>query len=106
MNGDHEVDLFSVDSKSSAEVQLSNIVVDFLGKYFTFIEKIPMSVLLSKHKALTKTQASTLKLFATMIDISGETSNGLLHPINTLHSYWKSDSFLLGREPPPHLLED
>ncbi len=106
MNGDREVDFSFVDSKSSAEVQLSDIVVGFLGKYFTFIEKTPMSVLLSKRKALTKTQSSTLKLFATMIDISDETSNGLLHRITTLDSDWKSDSFLLGRAPPPHLLED
>lgn len=105
MNGDREVDFSFVDSKSVAEVQLSDIVVGFLGKYFTFIEKTPMSALLRKRKALTRTQASTLKLLEAMIDISDETSNGLLHRITTLDSDWKSDSFLLGRAPPPHLLE-
>lgn len=105
MNGDREVDFSFVDSKLAAEVQLSDIVVGFLGKYFTFIEKTPMSVLISKRKALTPTQASTLKLLATMIDISDKTSNALLHRITTLDSDWKSDWFIFGRVPPPHLLE-
>lgn len=106
MNGDREVDFSFVDSKSVAEVQLSDVVVGFLGKYFTFIEKTPMPVLLRKRKALSRTQASTLKLLEAMIDISDETSNGLLHRLTTLDSDWKSDSFLFGRAPPPHLLDE
>ena len=105
MNGDRDVDFSFVDSKSVAEVQLSDIVAGFLGKYFTFIEKTPMSALLNKRKALTRTQASTLKLLGTMIDISDKTSNALLHRITTMDSDWKSDSFLFGRAPPPHLLQ-
>lgn len=105
MNGDREVDFTFADSKAVAEIQLADIVVGFLGKYFTFIEKTPMSVLLNKRKTLTRTQSSTLKLLATMIDISDKTSNALLHRITTMDSDWKSDSFLSGRAPPPHLLE-
>lgn len=45
MNGDRELDFSFVDSKSVSEVQLPDIVVGFLGKHFTFIEKTPMPVL-------------------------------------------------------------
>nr|WP_314542608.1 DUF3800 domain-containing protein [uncultured Massilia sp.] len=105
MHGDSEIDFSFADSKVVPEIQLSDIVVGFLGKYFTFIEKTPMSALLRIRKNLTKTQAQTLKLLGDLIDISDKTSNALLFRITTMDSDWKSDAFLYGNGFPPHLLQ-
>lgn len=104
LDGGREVPFSFVDSKAFGEIQLSDVVVGFLGKYFTFIEQTPMSALLKKRKELTRIQSANLELLGKLIDLSDETSNVLLHRITTLDSDWKSDSFLFGRKPPPHLL--
>ncbi|OFA05655.1 DUF3800 domain-containing protein [Duganella sp. HH101] len=104
VDGNREVSFSFVDSKKVGEIQLSDVVVGFLGKYFTFVEQTPLPVLLRKRKELTRMQAANLELLAQLIDISDKASNVLLHRITTMDSDWKSDSFLFGREPPPHLL--
>jgi hypothetical protein len=105
MHGDSEIDFSFVDSKAAPEIQLADVVVGFLGKYFTFIEKTPLSALLRLRQNLTKTQAHTLKLVGDLIDISDKTSNALLFRITTMDSDWKSDAFLHGSPFPPHLLD-
>jgi hypothetical protein len=104
LNDGHEVPFSFVDSKQFGEIQLSDVVVGFLGKYFSFIEQTPLSALLRKRKDLTRIQSANLELLEQLIDISDKTCNVLLHRITTMDSDWKSDSFLHGHEPPPHLL--
>ncbi|WP_256077737.1 DUF3800 domain-containing protein [Massilia sp. YIM B04103] len=104
LDGGREVPFSFVDSKQVGEIQLSDVVVGFLGKYFTFIEQTPLPALLRKRKELTKVQAANLELLAQLIEISDKTCNVLLHRITTMDSDWKSDAFLFGSKPPPHLL--
>jgi hypothetical protein len=106
MDGDREIDFSFVDSKAVGEIQLSDVVVGFLGKYFSYIEKTPMPVLLRKRKGLSATQSYNLELLEKLIDISDATSNALLHRVTTMDSDWKSNAFLHGAAPPPHLLND
>jgi hypothetical protein len=104
LDGGREVRFSFVDSRQVGEIQLSDVVVGFLGKYFTFIDQTPLPALLRKRKELTKVQAANLELLAQLIEISDKTCNVLLHRITTLDSDCKSDSFLFGRKPPPHLI--
>lgn len=103
MNGVEEVEFSFADSKKVPGIQLSDIIVGFLGKYFTFIERTPVRVLSQKKSQLTFTQKENIKLFCRLIDISDKFSNALLHRTTTLDSDWKSDYFLFNRELPPHL---
>lgn len=96
MDGEREVDFSFVNSKSVAEIQISDIVVGFLGKYFSYIEKTPLAVLLRRRKEFSGTQLSNLALFKELIDISDRTSNGLLHRVTTMDSDQKSETFLHG----------
>ena len=93
-----------VDSKNLGQIQASDVVVGFLGKYFSFIEKTPLPVLLQKKKNFTYSQKKNLSLLSELITLSDSISNALLFRITTMDSDWKSDSFLHGRSPPPHLL--
>ncbi|WP_017454440.1 DUF3800 domain-containing protein [Herbaspirillum rubrisubalbicans] len=93
-----------VDSKNVGEIQISDVVVGFLGKYFSFIEKTPLPVLLRKKKNFTDTQKKNLSLLSDLIMLSDGISNGLLFRTTTMDSDWKSDAFLHDRTPPPHLL--
>ena len=105
MNGDREMDFTFVDSKKVPEIQISDVVVGFLGKYFAFIEKTPYSALIRIRQSLTSTQKKNLQLMRDLIKISDTISNNLLFRITTLDSNWKSDAFLFGTNPAPHLLK-
>ncbi|MCC7697102.1 DUF3800 domain-containing protein [Janthinobacterium sp. EB271-G4-7A] len=96
MDGERVIDFSFVNSKAVDEIQVSDVIVGFLGKYFSYIEKTPIQVLLRKRKDLTSTQSQNLKLFGKLIDISDALSNALLHRITTEESDWKSDLFLHG----------
>ncbi len=96
MDGEREIDFSFADSKTVDEIQVSDVIVGFLGKYFSHIEKTPIPVLLRKRQDLTSTQSQNLKLFGKLIDISDALSNALLHRITTVESDWKSDLFLHG----------
>jgi hypothetical protein len=75
-------------------VQLSDIVVGFLGKYFTFIEKTPLSALIRFKERMEPMQKANINLLMRLIEQSDRVSNGLLHRITTLDSDLKSDYFI------------
>lgn len=103
MDGDRPVDFSFSDSKLVPGIQLSDVVSGFLGKYFSFIERTPPSVLFQKKNNLSVVQSENLKLFRKLTMESDKYSNGLLFKITTLDSERKADYFLFGRELPPHL---
>lgn len=105
MNGEREMDYTFVDSKKVPEVQLSDVVVGLLGKYFTFIEKTPYSALVRIRQNLNPIQKRNLGLLKSLIEFSDEVSNSLLFRITTMDSDWKSDAFLFDLKPPPHLMK-
>ncbi|SCW96509.1 MULTISPECIES: DUF3800 domain-containing protein [unclassified Pseudomonas] len=91
------------DSKVVPGIQLSDVVVGFLGKYFTFIERTSAGTLIKKKASLTQTQRENLNSFRQLVEKTDKFSNALLHRITTMDSDWKADYFLFGRKLPPHL---
>jgi hypothetical protein len=93
-NGESEVNFRFADSVNEPGVQLSDIVVGFLGKYFTFIEKTPLSALIRFKERMEPMQKANINLLMRLIEQSDRVSNGLLHRITTLDSDLKSDYFI------------
>lgn len=105
MNGEEEMDVSFVDSVNVPEIQLSDVVVGLLGRFFTFIENTHSSELVRLRDNLTPTQKQTLDTLGELISISDAVSNDLLFRVTTMDSNYKSDVFLWGTAPLPHLLE-
>ncbi|WP_439871191.1 DUF3800 domain-containing protein [Pseudomonas syringae] len=103
MDGSRVVDFSFKDSKLVPGIQLADMMVGFLGKYFTFIERTPAHVLVQKKNKLNALQKENLKLFRQLVEKSDAFSNALLFRITTIDSDFKADYFLFGHELPPHL---
>ncbi|PIB61904.1 DUF3800 domain-containing protein [Pseudomonas sp. 2822-17] len=105
-DGDRYIDFSFADSKAVPGIQLSDVIVGFLGKYFTFIERNSAEMLMKKKKNLSMTQKENLKLFQKLVEATDKFSNALLFRITTMDSDWKADYFLFDRKLPPHLKSD
>lgn len=105
LDGTEAVDFSFADSKDVPGIQLSDVVVGFLGKYFTFIERTTPKVLVVKRNALSSTQKENLKLFRRLVEKTDEFSNALLFRMTTMDSNWKADYFLFGKKLPAHLTD-
>jgi hypothetical protein len=103
MDEDRNVDFSFADSKVVPGIQLSDVVVGFLGKYFTFIERTSIGILIKKKQHLSLTQKENLNLFRQLTNSTDKFSNALLFRITTMDSDWKADYFLFGRKLPHHL---
>lgn len=103
-NGEQRVSFEFADSKLHFEIQLSDIVAGFFGKYFTFIEKTPTKTLINFKKRLNFAQKNNLTLLRQLIDRSDKLSNALLHRITTIDSDNKSNYFIFDLPLYPHLL--
>lgn len=103
-NGNQLVSFEFADSKLHFEIQLSDIVAGFFGKYFTFIEKTPTKALINFKKRLNIAQKNNLSLIRNLIERSDKLSNALLHRITTIDSDNKSDYFIFDLPLYPHLL--
>jgi len=104
VDGDRNVDFSFADSKLTPGIQLSDVMVGFLGKYFTFLERTPVTVLMSKKASLNPLQKQNLKLFQQLVTSTDFHSNALLFRVTTIDSDCKADFFLYGRELPAHIL--
>lgn len=104
IDGSSTVSFEFVDSKKYFEIQLSDIVAGFLGKYFTFIEKTPTKTLINMKKRLTFAQKNNIAALRKLIEGSDKLSNALLHRITTIDSDNKSDYFLFDCALSPHLV--
>jgi len=104
MNGEEEMDVSFVDSVNAPEIQLSDVIVGLLGRFFTFIENTHSSDLVRLRDNLTPTQKQNLDTLGELINISDAVSNDLLFRVTTMDSNYKSDVFLWGTTPLPHLL--
>jgi len=105
MNGEEEMDVSFVDSINVPEIQLSDVIVGLLGRFFTFIENTHSSELVRLRANLTPTQKQNLDTLGELINISDAISNDLLFRLTTMDSNYKSDIFLWGTDPLPHLLK-
>jgi hypothetical protein len=104
MDGKREVSFRFSDSKKEVGIQLSDVIIGFIGKYFIFIEDNSMSELLKKKDNLNTTQMKNLNMLRRLIDASDEICNAFFHRVAPMDSDWKSNVFLHGVPPVPHLL--
>jgi len=84
-------------SKSTPGIQLSDITMGLVGRYFSFIEKTPFSTLIHKRKNLNKLQIKNLELLRSLIYLSDHSSNALLFQITTLESEAKHYFLMTGK---------
>lgn len=105
MNGQKEMDISFVDSVTVPGIQLSDVIVGLLGKYFSFIENTHCAELMRLRDDLTSTQKQNLETLGELISISDRISNDLLFRLTTMDGNWKSDAFLWGTDPLPHLMD-
>lgn len=92
-----------VDSKQHLEIQLSDIVAGFLGRYFSFIEKTPTKSLITFKKDMNQAQKSNVSALRALIEKSDALSNVLLHRVTTIDSDNKGDYFIFDTHLSPHL---
>lgn len=100
VNNDSLVYYRFVESVETPGVQLSDVIVGFLGKYFTFIEDTSPKKLVDLKGRLSSAQRQNLKLLRTLIARSDKISNHFIHKITTIDSNLKSDYFLLDKKLP------
>lgn len=104
MDEERIVDFKFSDSKAEVGIQLADIVVGLLGKYFMFIEDHSMRELFAKKSKFTTIQKKCLALLRGLIDMSDEACPAFCHRVATMDSDWKASAFLFDQRPPPHLL--
>lgn len=103
LDGGKEIPYQFVDSKDHFEIQLSDVVAGFLGKYFSFIEKTPTNALIHFKNNLSPAQRGNVAALRKLIEKSDAISNILLHRVTTIDSDNKSDYFIFGSGLSPHL---
>ncbi|MBX3656506.1 MAG: DUF3800 domain-containing protein [Ramlibacter sp.] len=103
--GARRLDYRFVDSRSEPGVQLSDVIANLFGKYFTFLQLTNLTQLLARRAAFTQMQQNNLALLRELIDRSDAASNGFCHTIVPLDTNFKSDAFLYDHRVPNHLLE-
>lgn len=101
--GDKEIPYQFVNSQQHFEIQLSDVVSGFVGKYFSFIEKTPTNSLINFKKGLNQAQCNNLAALRKLIEKSDTISNVLLHRVTTMDSDNKSDYFIFDTRLSPHL---
>ncbi|MCE0968914.1 DUF3800 domain-containing protein [Pseudomonas sp. NMI4491_12] len=103
LNGGREIPYQFVDSKDHFEIQLSDVIVGFLGKYFSYIEKTPANSLIQFKNSFNQVQRNNVTALRKLIERSDSISNVLLHRVTTMDSDSKSDYFVFGTGLSPHL---
>nr|WP_244963909.1 DUF3800 domain-containing protein [Stutzerimonas nitrititolerans] len=98
-----EISFRFVDSRDYFEIQLSDVIAGFLGKYFSFIEKTPTNSLINFKNNLSQIQRNNVTALRKLIEKSDAISNVLLHRVTTMDSDNKSDYFIFGSRLSPHL---
>ena len=81
-------------SENEIFVQLSDVIVGFLGKYFTFIRQNSYSKLVQIKSSLNPHQINNLSLLKQLIDRSDNLSNGLFNMIVSEDEHQNNAYFL------------
>lgn len=104
INNDSLVHYHFVESVQTPGVQLSDVIIGFLGKYFTFIEDTSPKKLIDLKGRLSSAQRQNIKLLRTLIARSDKISNHFIHRITTIDSNLKSDYFLFDKKLPKYVV--
>jgi len=83
-----------VDSKTEVAVQVSDTIAGFLGKYFTFINKVSEMQLRKDKMQMTTIQCKNLSLFRELINKSDDICNAFMHTIASDDDQTKHNLFL------------
>lgn len=103
LDNGREIPYCFVNSLDHFEIQLSDVIAGFLGKYFSFIEKTPTNSLINFKNNLSQIQRNNITVLRKLIEKSDAISNVLLHRVTTIDSDNKSDYFIFGSRLSPHL---
>ncbi len=101
--GNKRLDYRFSDSKLEPGVQLTDVVANLFGKYFTFLQDHKLSDLLERKKRFSGIQRDNLALLRELVDRSDAISDGFCHTIAPLDTGFKNDAFLHDRHAPGFL---
>lgn len=87
-----------VKSNDSKAVQLSDVVVGFLGKYFTYLKNVSDEQLTLDKSELTNNQKNTLEALKELIDVSDDLSRGFFNAVSSEGEQRRNNYFLHGAE--------
>lgn len=87
-------------SENVREIQISDVVAGFLGKYFTYIKDVSFDQMVADRGALNSQQQATLKALKTLIDVSDELSNGFFNKVVSDGERIRNNWFLHEIAPP------
>ncbi|WP_157956849.1 DUF3800 domain-containing protein [Salinicola aestuarinus] len=88
-----------VDSVEEPKIQVSDVVVGLLGKYFTYLKDVELEQLISDKHLLNERQKTNLSLLKTLVDKSIATSSGFAHWLVPDSECIKHEVFMNGADP-------
>jgi hypothetical protein len=104
-DGGRRLDYRFTDSRLEPGVQLSDVIAQLFGKYFTFLQDHRLSELLARKSKFSRLQRDNLGLLRALIDRSDAVSDGFCHTIVPLDTNYKNDAFLHDRHVPNFLYQ-
>ncbi|MGB3385768.1 MAG: DUF3800 domain-containing protein [Marinomonas sp.] len=84
-------------SNEVVEIQISDILSNLFGKYFTFIHEKSLDELINIRNSLSMNQNITLDLIKSLIDEADQESKGFIYRITSFGEQVKHDYFMYGR---------
>ena len=84
------------DSISVRAIQLSDVLMGFLGKYFTYIKNVDMQTLENNKLNLTSVQVKNIDLLSALIQKSDELAPNTLESMMSVKELEKNNYFLWG----------
>jgi hypothetical protein len=94
----HQVKNYNfVKSNEVVEIQISDILSNLFGKYFTFIHDKSLDELITIRNSLSRDQTKTLDLIKSLIDEADQESKGFIYRITSYGEQVKHDYFMYGR---------
>lgn len=85
-----------VDSKNESGIQIADVVVGFIGKFFTFINQTAMLDLHSTRSSLSPIQLRNLSRYSEIVDISINENKAFANCILSIEDQRKAAYFLSG----------
>jgi hypothetical protein len=85
-----------VDSESDPAIQVSDVIVGLLGKYFTFVRVESHEYLRATRSRLNSRQKRNIELLTRIIDQSDSASNGFFCTVASVEEQRKHEYFLSG----------
>ena len=86
--------IYFVNSKDDIHIQMSDVIAGFFGKYFTFIDQMPLSALNVFLNQLDDKAQDTIKVIRKLIMASDDITIAFSQRIDNLYNCYKSDYFL------------